>query len=188
MESEGIERPERYRTGGLASGVIGIVTAVGLFVFGVVSDRDGFAPWAFPLLLAFGVLSWAILIRPAVLLHRDVLELRNVLHSRWIPFARIDDLQVTQVTKVRVGDQTYVAAGLGRSRRAIVQDARAEADGARGQHSLGWLVEEKVRRRMNPHDAVPDPDPAPVRRTWAVPEIAALAAFAVALVIALLVG
>lgn len=186
MESEGNERPEHYRSGGLVAGVIGIATAVGLVAFGVVSDRDGFAPWAFPLLLAFGVLSWAILIRPAVLLHRDELELRNVLHSQWIPFARIDDVQVKQVTKVHVGDQTYVAAGLGRSRRAIHHDARAGQDGGREQYSLGWLVEEKVRRRMNPHDAVTDP--APVRRTWAVPEIAALAVFAVALVIALLVG
>lgn len=186
MESEGNEKPEHYRSGGMVSGVIGIATAIGLAVFGLVSDRDGFAPWAFPLLLAFGVLAWAILIRPAVVLHRDEIELRNVLHSRWIPFARIDDVQVKQVTRVHVGDQTYVAAGLGRSRRAIHQDARAGQEGSRGQHSLGWLVEEKVHRRLG--GSAPASADAPVRRTWALPEIVALVVLAVATVALLLLA
>lgn len=186
MESEGSERPEHYRAGGVVPGVVGIVTGVGLFVFGVVSDRDGFAPWAFPLLLAFGLLSWAFLVRPAVLLHRDELELRNVLHSQWIPFERMDDFQVKQVTRVRVGERTYVGAGLGRSRRAMVRDARAGADQGKGQHSLGWLVEEKVNRRMHPHDAVAGE--GEVRRTWAVPEIAALVVLALSTLVALLVA
>lgn len=186
MEIEGGEKPERFRAGGVVSGVVGIATALGLVVFGVVSDRDGFAPWAFPVLLAFGLLSWAMLIRPAVVLHRDELELRNVLHSRWIPFDRMDDFQVTQVTKVRVGERTYVGAGLGRSRRAMVHDVKAGVDQGKGQHSLGWLVEEKVHRRMHPHDAVPGG--GEVRRTWAVPEVAGFAILAVATPVALLLG
>ena len=186
MESEGGEKAERYSSGGLVSGVVGLVAVVAMLGYGLVSDRDGFAPWAYPGLLLAGVLIWVILLRPAVLLHRDELELRNVLHSRFIPFARITSVQIKQMTVVVVDDEKFVGSGFGRSRHTINRDAKAGPDASSEQHSIGWLVEEKVRRRMKPHDAVTDP--GEVRRVWALPEIVALAVLGLVTVVVLLVG
>lgn len=177
MQSEGGEKAERYSSGGLVSGVVGLLAVVVIIGYGLVSDSDGFAPWAYPALLLAGVLVWAILLRPAVLLHRDELELRNVLHSRFIPFTRISSVEINQMTVVVVDDDRFIGSGFGRSRLTINRDAKAGPGAAPEQHSVGRLVEEKVRRRMKPYDPVADP--GGVRRTWAVPEIAALAVLTV---------
>ena len=186
MQSEGGEKAERYSSGGLVSGVVGLVAVAAVIGFGLFSDADGFAPWAYPALLFAGVLVWAILLRPAVLLHREELELRNVLHSRFIPFARMTSVTINQMTVVGVGHDTFVGSGFGRSRTTINRDAKAERDAATGQHSVGWLVEEKLRRRMKPHDPVTDP--GEIRRVWAVPEIVALAVLAVVTLVVALVA
>lgn len=186
MQNEGDEKAERYSSGGLVSGVVGLIAVVALIAFGLLTEGDGFAPWAYPALLLAGVLVWAILLRPAVLLHRDELELRNVLHSRFIPFARITSVQINQMTVVVVEDRRFVGSGFGRSRLTINRDAKVGPDAPAERHSVGYLVEEKVRRRMRPHDAVTDP--GEVRRTWAVPEIAALAVLTLATLVAVLVG
>lgn len=186
MQNEGDEKAERYSSGGLISGVVGLVAVVALIAFGLVSGGDGFAPWAYPALLLAGVLVWAILLRPAVLLHRDELELRNVLHSRFIPFARISSVQINQMTVVHVDDDKFIGSGFGRSRLTINRDAKVGPAAPAEQHSLGYLVEEKIRRRMRPHDAVSDP--GEVRRTWAVPEIVALAVLALVTALTLLVA
>lgn len=189
MQSEGAEKAERYRSGGLVTGVIGIVLAVGVIVFGLVVDHDGLAPWAYPLLLLAGVLAWAVLIRPAVVLHPDELELRNVLHSRWLPYARITGLAITQVTVAHVGEDRYVGSGFGRSRRTLHRDARAlqepDQDTARGRVSLGGLVEDKIRRRMN---AEVFAEPGPVRRTWAWVELVAIGVLVLAALVTALVA
>ncbi|WP_028653926.1 hypothetical protein [Nocardioides sp. J54] len=185
MQSEGVEKAERYSSGGLVSGFLGIGTVLALLVFAVLSDDDGFAPWAFPALLLAAVLMWAVLLRPAVVLHPGELELRNVLHSRFIPYPLMTDVQVKQVTVVEVGDERFVGAGLGRSRGTMRSDAKAGPD-ITADHSIGWLVEEKVRRRMNPHDPVADP--GPVRRVWALPEVGAIAVLAVVTLVLALVA
>ncbi len=186
MQSEGDGKAERYSSGGLVSGVVGLIAVVALIAFGLVAEGDGFAPWAYPALVLAGVLVWAILLRPAIVLHRDELELRNVLHSRFVPYARITSVQVNQMTVVVVDDDKYVGSGFGRSRLTINRDAKAGPGATAGQHSVGYLVEEKLRRRMRPHDAVTDP--GEVRRTWAVPEIAALVVLALATLVTLLVA
>jgi hypothetical protein len=186
VQSEGDGKAERYSSGGLVSGVLGLVAVVAVIAFGLVAEGDGFAPWAYPALLLAGVLVWAILLRPAILLHRDELELRNVLHSRFIPFARITAVQVNQMTVVEVDDEKFIGSGFGRSRLTINRDAKAGPDAPSTQHSVGWLVEEKLRRRMTPHD--PYAEPGEVRRTWAVPEIAALVVLAVVTLVVALVA
>ncbi len=184
MQSEGDEKAERYRSGGLFSGVVGLLVVVALLVYGLVSETDGFGAWVYPLLLLVGVLCWAILLRPAVLLHRDEIELRNVLHTRWIPFGRIDQVQVGQVTSVHADERRYVGSGFGRSRLTINRDARAGEDSSTGRHSLGWLVEEKIHRRMRAEGAAT----GPVRRTWAWPEIVALVVLTLATLVTALVA
>ena len=79
-----------------------------------------------------------------------------------------------------------VGSGFGRSRLTINRDAKAGPDASPEQRSVGWLVEEKIRRRMKPHDAVVDR--GEVRRTWAWAEIGGLAVLAVATLVTLLVA
>ena len=82
MQSEGVDKVERYSSGGLVMGVTGLVLLAAVMIYGLVDDEAGFAPWAYPFCLLLGVLTWLVMIRPAVRLHRDELELRNVLHTR----------------------------------------------------------------------------------------------------------
>lgn len=186
MENEGVAKVERYRSGGTISGVVGMAAVVLLLGWGLASNNDGMAPWAFPALVLGGVLVWAILLRPSIALHRDELELRNVLHTRFVPFARITAFRIDQMTVVEVDGKRYVGSGFGRSRLTINRDAKVGPDAPSDRHSVGWLVEEKVRRRMRPHDAVAEP--GQVRREWAWAEIGALAVLALATLVTLLVA
>ncbi|HWJ09602.1 MAG TPA: hypothetical protein VNS46_09525 [Nocardioides sp.] len=186
MQSEGGGKAERYSSGGLVSGVVGLVAVVAVIGFGLFSDEAGFAPWAYPALLLAGVLVWTVLLRPAIVLHADELELRNILHSRFVPFARMTSVQVKQMTVVEVGEERFVGSGFGRSRLTINRDAKAGPSAPSEQRSVGWLVEEKVRRRMMPHDGFTDL--GEVRRTWAVPEIAAIVVLAVVTLVVALVA
>lgn len=186
MRSEGVEKGERYSSGGLVSGVVGLVAVVAVLGYGLFVDDAGLAAWAFPGLLLVAALVWAILIRPAVVLHPEEIELRNVLHSRWVPFARMTSVAINQVTIVEVEDDRFVGSGFGRARLAINRDAKAGPDARAEQRSLGWLVEEKVRRRMEAAET--RGEPAAVRRTWALPEIVTLGALSVVTLVTALVA
>ena len=187
MRSEGVGKAERYSSGGVVSGVVGLAVAVAILGFAVFDSGSDFPAWGYPLTVLAAVGVWAVLIRPAVVLHEAELELRNVFHSRWVPYARITSVVVGQVTTIRVDEAKYVGSGFGRSRLAINRDAKATQAGLTDKHSLGWLVEEKLQRRAKA--AVREGEPAgEVRRTWAVPEIAALAVLAAVTLVLLAVG
>ncbi|WGX98332.1 hypothetical protein [Nocardioides sp. L-11A] len=192
MQNEGVEKAERYSSGGLTVGVIGLVLVVVAIGYGLLDPEAGFAPWAYPFCLLLGVLIWVILIRPALRLHHDELELRNALHTRWVPFALITSVEIGQVTVVQVGETRYVGSGFGRSRRTIRRDESAADDAPLEKRSTAWLIEDKLRRRM-----VAGQDLAArtgldgareVRHAWAWPEIGALVVLLVATVVLALVG
>jgi len=195
VRSEGDEKGERYSSGGVASGVTGLVAVAAVLAYGVLDDGADLAAWVYPGLLLATALIWAVLLRPAVVLHPEELELRNVFHSRWVPYARISSLAINQVTRVEVDEDRYVGSGFGRARLAINRDAKADPDAPSERRSLGWLVEEKIRRRMKA-DRMDGPtgsglgaaEPGPVRRTWAVREIAVVSALALATLVTALVG
>lgn len=186
MGSEGVEKGERYSSGGLVSGVVGMVVVLAVLGYGLFGDDAGLAPWVYPGLLLAGVLVWAILIRPAVLLHPEEIELRNVLHSRFIPFARMTSVAIQQVTVIEVGEDRFVGSGFGRARTAINRDAKVGSDAPLDRRSVGWLIEEKVRRRMQAAET--RGEPAAVRRTWALPEIVAMVVLLVATLVTALVA
>lgn len=195
MRSEGDEKGERYSSGGIVSGVTGLVAIVAVLAYGVLDEGADLASWVYPGLLLAAGLIWAVLLRPAVVLHPEELELRNVFHSRWIPYGRIDSLAIDQVTRVEVDERRYVGSGFGRARLAINRDAQAGPNAPSDRRSLGWLVEEKIRRRMSSErTALPTGsraaigEPAPVRRTWAVPEVAVVSVLAVVTLVLALLG
>ena len=189
MQNEGVDKVERYSSGGLVMGVTGLVLVAAVMTYGLVDDEAGFAPWAYPFCLLLGVLTWMVMIRPAVRLHRDELELRNVLHSRWVPFAAITRVDITQVTVVDVGEQRYVGSGFGRTRGTIRQDRRASHDTPLEKRSAAWLIQDKIERRIASarERRTTSEGAAEVRHAWAWPEIAVLALLAVATVVLALV-
>jgi len=190
VQNEGVDKVERYSSGGLVVGLIGMALALAVLVYGLVDDEAGFAPWAYPFCLLLGLLAYLVLVRPAIRLHRDELELRNVLHSRWVPFALITGVEIAQVTVVRVGEQRYVGSGFGRTRRTIRQDGRAAHDTPLEKRSTAWLIEDKVERRAAAARERRTTDDAAleVRHAWAWPEITALGVLTVATVVLALVG
>ncbi|WP_377321315.1 hypothetical protein ACFJIY_19405 [Pimelobacter simplex] len=187
MRNEGVEKVERYSSGGLAIGVVGLVLTVGAIVYGAVDRESGFAPWGFALLGLVAVLIWAVMIRPAVRLHGDVVELRNILRTHWVPYGRITSVQVAQVTVVQTDEAKYVGSGFGRSRRIQARDQRLPDGAAHERHSMGWLIEDKLRRRAA-ESKERGAEQAPVRQAWAWPEIVALAVLALATVVLAFVG
>lgn len=151
MQSAGSKKPEVFRSGGLASGVIGIVCVIAVVGLGVGDPRLDFPLWGYPLALLIAGLLAALLITPCLRIGEDELELRNPFGVHRIPWSRIDGVEIGQVTKVRVGDDVLIGSAFGRTRRAIRSDARLEGrdELARpDEHSLGWLVEQKIERRV----------------------------------------
>ncbi|WP_436699535.1 hypothetical protein [Nocardioides sp. BYT-33-1] len=191
MQNEGVEKPERYSSGGLVVGVIGLVFVAIAIGYGLLDPEAGFAPWAYPLCLLVGVLIWIVLLRPALVVRRDELEMRNALHTRWVPFALMTSVEISQVTVVKVGEATYVGSGFGRTRRTMRHDKRAAHDTPLEKRSTAWLIEDKLRRRMaDGRDRVArDPDAGgAVRLAWAWLEIGALAVLTVATLVVALVA
>lgn len=172
---------ERFSSGGRVLGAIGIVGVAAVLAYGALDRRAGFEPWAYPLCLLVGVAIWTTLVRPGLLMDASTLELRNLLHSRWIPLARITDVSVGQVAVVHADGRRYVGTGVGRTRRQIRQDARRPDDRPE-ERSYGLLVEHRIRRRAEDARAVAGGEPPVVRRTWAWPEIGALGLLTIATV------
>ncbi|TNM40494.1 hypothetical protein FHP29_10635 [Nocardioides albidus] len=190
MQNEGVGKVERYSSGGLVMGIVGLVLLAAVMIYGIADPEAGFAPWAYPFCLLLGVLTWMVMIRPAVRLHGDEIELRNPLHTRWVPFAVITSVEIAQVTILRSGEERYVGSGFGRTRRTIRSDSRAAHDTPLEKRSTAWLIEDKIERRIaaarerrTTGDAVPG-----VRHAWAWPEIALLGVLAAATVVTALVG
>lgn len=178
---------EAFRSGGRAVGVLGLVVIAAVLAYSVVLAEFHLATW--PLALLAGVVVWSVLIRPAVVLREHEVELRNVFHTVRIPYVRVRDVEIGQMTRVHVEGTTYVAGAFGRSRGEIRRDTRAPSDARLDQHSLGWIIEDRISRRAADArraagEAAAHP---PVRRTWARVELTALAVLTVASAAALLV-
>lgn len=184
MRNEGVEKSELFRSGGIVVGVIGLVVAAVVLVYS--TTVAGFDPLTWTVTLLAALTVWSVLIRPALVLHEDELELRNISHTLRIPYRRIREVEINQVTRVHAEGRTYVAGGFGRSRGTIRKDAKIPPDAKPGQHSLGHLVEDRINRRAREAKRLADDtvEAAPVRRSWAVWELGAAAVLVVAILLA----
>jgi hypothetical protein len=201
---------ERFaRNGGVAIAVLGGIVVLG-FLIGWALDPDEVPLWVPAAALLGGALIWTSTIRPRVLVHGTDLVLRNMVGTTRIPLAAIDEIAVRQVMAVRAGDKRYVCAGAGRSLRQAMraspsQRARQEAGALTGEVAVDMeqgiqyadFIENRVRElirndRNRLGISAYSPESAElatqVRREWAWPEIAALAATAAFLVVAILVA
>jgi hypothetical protein len=187
VESEGVKKAERFSTGGMVGGVCGIVGVAVVLVLGSLDSTNSMPVWAYPAGALAMVLIWTVLLRPALVLGEHDVELRNILHSRWIPYARITEVTVELVTTIVTDEGKYVASGFGRSRRKIRRDTRGLVEEQPSNPSLGWMVEKKLERRIDDARFLGG-EPDPLRHAWAWPEIAALVVAAVATLVTALVS
>lgn len=176
-------------TSGRVTGWFGLVAGVAVGVAMVVDDQQW--SYAVPAFL-LAALAWSAMLRPRVGTTPADLVLRGMVSTTRLPLVRARDLVVRQVLAVTVDDKRYTNPAIGHAHRTLAKRRRVP-DGQRAMfggdpHEVGYadhleqLLREKVREavRDQAHLGL-DPD-APVRRSWAWPEVAALAVLLVALV------
>lgn len=211
------EKPvERFHaTSGHVTGVVALVVAGAVVVIGLVYGESSYSVSVVLGAVLFGLLAWVVMLRPRVWATDEHLLMRNILHTMWIPLAAIDQVVVRQVLAVSAGERRFVSPAIGRTRRQIARagggtsfmPGPALGGGASGSDATGAaqesatssysvFVEERISHlateaRTRQGIAKGSPEQAAlaagVRRTWAWPEIAALAVAAVALLVSLAV-
>lgn len=195
----GEEQDERFTVwSSRIVGVVGLVAVAGVILLGVTGAGGEYHPAAYAVCALIAVLIWVAVLRPEVAIEGDRLVLRNPLNKVTIPLAAIEQIAVRRWLAVRVGDRRLTNAGISRSRRQGVRDdQRPDVTGLDlAALSYGGIVERRIHRLAE--DArdrqgiklYSDEQlalAADVRRTWAWPEITALAVLAVAVVVTLLV-
>jgi hypothetical protein len=189
---------ERFpSTSGRTSGVLGLVLVSVFLVLSIMAWDPG-TPLGVAILSVLGaVLIWAVLLRPAVWATERDLVLRTIFQTVRIPLVAIDDVIVTQVLAIRVGETRYTSPAVGYTTR---QNTRLRLGGASApqpsETSVAQaFVQSRIRhlaqdtrdrtgvRMGSPEQAAAAAD---VRREWAWPEIAALALLAAGWVVWLL--
>lgn len=195
------ETVERFRpTSGQVLGWIGLALVAAVVVIGVADRTHGFPAPVVAGALVVGVLDWAAMLKPRVLVVGRWLVLRNMLETTRIPLAAVEEIAIRQVLAVRVGERRFVSPALGRSLRQALKTRGAAAPTAAAVEAQGAtasypdFVEERIRHLATEartaegvarYSAEQDALGAQVRRTPAWLEIgllvAALVAFAVTL-------
>lgn len=201
------QRETFQSTSGRVFGVFGALLGVGVVVAGLV----GGVSWgtvACGVLL--GVLSWVVLLRPAVVLDDDELVLRGMLDVVTIPLAAVQELVVRQVLVVIAGDRRFTSAAVGRGRRELFREhaprrgaetmgggvggdgLSGAGSGAAESSSYAELVQSRLRLAntdamdragVRPGSSAQADLGAGVHRRWALPESAAMAASVAAVVV-----
>lgn len=195
----GDERVERFTVwSSRIVGVVGLVAVAAVVVLGVTGAGGDYHPAVYAACGLICVVVWVAIIRPAVAIEGDRLVLRNPFNTVGIPLAAIEQIAVRRWLVVRVGDRTLTNAGISRTRRQGVRDdQRQDVTGIEiAALSYGAIVERRIQRQA---ESARDRQgikiysdeqlalAADIRRTWAWPEIAALAVLSVAVVVTLLV-
>ncbi|GAA4713199.1 hypothetical protein GCM10023349_35520 [Nocardioides conyzicola] len=194
---------ERFTpTSGRVSGIVGLITAGVVLVVAVV-DWDAGTPLGVAILSLLGaLLVWSALLRPAVWVTSRDLVLRGMFSTTRVPLAAIDSVIVTQVLAVKVGEHRYVSPVIGYTVRQTMkakvregQSPTSSSPGPAADHQA--FVEARIahmaqdtRDRLGIRKGSPEQQAlaAQVRRTCAVPELAAGAVVVLAFLVWLVVG
>ena len=191
MKQESVE--EFRPTSGRVQGVIAVTAAAALVVIGLRDLDSGFPAPLIAVCLLLGVLAWASMLRPRVWATADDLVMRNMLHTVRIPLAAIQTVVVRQVLAVGVGGGRYVSPAIGQSARATARGDKAGGKKS-ATESYQVFVEERIVQLadtarsalgVEKHSEEQAALAEDVRRSWAWPEIVALGACAIALVLTL---
>ncbi|MDF1603887.1 hypothetical protein [Nocardioides sp. YIM 152315] len=202
---------ERFQpTSGRISGVLGLIVAGVVIVLALAAWDAGTALGVAIVAVLGAVLVWAALLRPALWVTRRDLVMRGMFHTDRVPLAAIDRVRVTQVLTVVVGERRMVSPVVGYSLRQLTK-ARIQTRGGIEQPHLEPLeakdpqsgaplesavhqafVESRIdhlARTARDQSGIRPGSPEQhalahdVRRTWALPELAAAGLFVVAFVV-----
>jgi hypothetical protein len=195
--------------GGTAIAVLGGLVALAFIVAWAI-DIDRVPLWVPGVALFGAIVVWISTVRPRVRVQDHELVLQNMLTTTYLPLASIEEIAVRQVMAVRAGGKRYVCAGVGRSLRqamkgSTVERARQQMGGLRGELAKvrepgmnyadfvelrvqELINEDRMRRGVKKFSAEADALAEQVRREPAWPEIAALGAAALFILVGVLVG
>ncbi|MCW2782422.1 MAG: hypothetical protein JWR35_2871 [Marmoricola sp.] len=194
-------------TSGTISGVLGLVL-VSVIGVSVLIDDHGIGGVRTALLMALaGVLIWAFLLRPRIMIKPPAVVLRNAFIDQTIPLDQVEQIVIRAFTVLRVNGKRYVGVAVGHPVRKLgrgggnVQVGNAGRRGIRMNSGMGPapttksrnttvnmpdFVEERLRDAVA-HEKLGAPSEGHVVRSWAVPELAVLAVLAVAFVVSILI-
>ncbi len=159
-------RAERFQpTSGRLVGVVGLVLVAVVLVSGVLG---GFPVWVLGAVVLVGLLVWASLLRPGVRIEDDALVLRGMFSTTALPLAAVEEVVVSQVLAVRVGERRYVSPAVGHPLRRVVRGTQlggvgggapgidGGGDGGRqlvdlAQHAYPSYVQERIRAAAEDH-------------------------------------
>jgi hypothetical protein len=189
---------ERFQpTSGRLSGILGLVTAAVILVLAVAAG-DADRPLGVAIIAALGgLLVWAALLRPALWVTDRDLVLRGMFRTDRIPLAAIDRVVVAQVLAVTAGGRRFVSPTIGYTARqtARANARRPESPSAKVPSSVDThqgFVEERLnhlaqdardRQGIARGSSEQQALAAGVRRSYAWPELAGVAACLVAFLI-----
>ncbi|WP_148571083.1 hypothetical protein [Nocardioides caldifontis] len=191
---------ERFRpTSGRFVGGASLVAAAFVLVLTAVTEPNLTGVRICLLVALAGVVVWAVLLRPRATAYDDTLVLHNQVSDWHLPLAKVDDVAVRHTLNVWVGGKRYSCPGIGRASRQMVRgsdgnptsvfarrnDARQGGGDAAsiGEVDYATFVENRIDElaRIARRDGG---EPPAVRRSWAVPELTAMAVLALAAVVA----
>lgn len=189
---------ERFpATSGRFGGVLGLVLVAVFLTLSVLAWDPG-TPLGIAILSVLGaVLIWAVLLRPAVWITTRDLVLRSIFTTTRIPLAAIDDVIVTQVLAIRVGERRYTSPAIGYTVRqntklrlrgsSVPPPSETSVPQAFVESRIRHLAQD-TRERTGVRAGSPEQAAlaADVRRSWAWPELGAVALLALGWVVWLL--
>lgn len=196
-------------TSGTAIGWTGVVLAAVALVSVAVGDHTiGAARFGLGSAI-FGLLVYCFMLRPRLVIRRADLELRNPFGSWHVPLAGVRRVVVRAVTRVYTDERRYDGVAVGRPVRSMMRGkqvrqrtvgvpglgaSRYTEDAAatqvpKGQLDADMVADFVVEQILAAADRARDADePAGTpTRSWAWPELTALAVLVVGLVVTLLV-
>lgn len=186
--------PERF---GPTSGRVAGWIAIGLvLVIAVSTLLDGYddsdATVVCALALA-GLVCWAVLLRPSLVLADHVVVLRNMFSTTRIPLALVEDVEVRHVTTVLAAGRSYLSTAVHRPRRSrratLLSSHKAQQPGP-PTPSVADLVVSRIRSRADTARAAlrsGGAEPAAVSRTWDAEVVAPAVLLALAAIVLLFV-
>lgn len=163
--------------------VICLGTAAVILVLAIKPLSTG-TPLGVAIVTCFGaLLTWIVMLRPAVIVTTRDLLLRNMLVTIRIPLAAIDKVVITQVLAVSAGGKRYISPAIGYTlRQSIRERSPRRSTNATATNTAQMFVEERIRHHVEEARRRNDPV-GEVRRTPAWLELAGMAVLALAFVV-----
>jgi hypothetical protein len=186
---------EKFRpTSGRITGLLALAMVTAIVLVGLLDQEQGFPPSVVWAALVVGVVVWCAMLRPRLWVTSSDVVMRNMFSTVWVPLVAIEQIIVRQVVAMRAGDKRYVSPAVGKSWRQTLKSSKEPKPGATQSYPafvedrLHQLAEEaRARAGVTLMSDEQLAAAAGVRRSWAWPEIAALAVTLVGFVVTVII-